>query len=262
MLTRLYKEALDRLIRRTLILAEFDVLKADDKIDLPDEAVNKRIDGIILDRYHNNRALFFEDLKQSGMTFSEFKEQTRNNLVMLVMRNRGLIGNIQVSPAAAKALYLENLDDYKIPARCELGMIVFHGDGVDDKRMRDARITLAELRDGADFAALARERSDGGKAKDGGYKGWLKTNDLREELRDAVKEMKEDEVSGIIKAGDILYILKLYKKQDETVKRFKDVQEQLKRVLMREEHERLMNEWEERLRAKHHITRYPIPPQF
>lgn len=262
-LIQLYKDALDRLIQRTLILAEFDVLKADDKAELPDEAVNKRIDGIILDRYHNDRALFFEDLKQSGMTFAEFTEQTRNDLVMLVMRNQSLTGNISVSPVAVKALYLENLDDYEIPARCELGMIVLQRDGEDDEKViEDARRTLAELRNGVDFAALASERSDGSKAKEGGYRGWLEINDLRKELREAVKEMSTNDISGIIKAGKILYILKLYNKQDVMFTPFEEIHEELERELMKEEYKRLMDAWEKRLRTKHHITRYPVPTQF
>lgn len=54
----------------------------------------------------------------------------------------------------------------------------------------DAQAVIAELDDGADFATLARERSTGPTAPQGGDLGWFSADSMVEPFADAVRQME------------------------------------------------------------------------
>ena len=63
----------------------------------------------------------------------------------------------------------------------------------------EAVLILAHLNQGADFAALAREKSTDSTAADGGYMGKLEPALLRVELRDALQGIRPGQLSQVIK---------------------------------------------------------------
>jgi tetratricopeptide (TPR) repeat protein len=75
--------------------------------------------------------------------------------------------------------------------QAELGIIVV-------RTAAEANQTLADLRAGADFQVLARERSVDSTASDGGRMEGLSPADLRAELRDALKNVKAGQFTGVV----------------------------------------------------------------
>jgi hypothetical protein len=63
----------------------------------------------------------------------------------------------------------------------------------------EAERILKQLRNGADFAVLAREKSTDATAVDGGYLGKIDPASLRPELRDALQGLRPGEISRVIK---------------------------------------------------------------
>ena len=61
----------------------------------------------------------------------------------------------------------------------------------------DAAKALQELRAGADFAALAREKSIDATAVDGGLLGQVDPATLRPELRDALRDLRPGQLSRV-----------------------------------------------------------------
>ena len=78
-----------------------------------------------------------------------------------------------------------------------------------------AEALLAELREGADFAELAKEHSsDSGSAEKGGDLGWFKPEDqLSPALKKAIFELDEGQISTPIKDGGRFYVLKVTEKR-------------------------------------------------
>jgi parvulin-like peptidyl-prolyl isomerase len=264
-LAELYMEALDELIDETLIVNEFERLEEDDKVELPEDAVDSSIQRIISGRYNGSRKDFFEDLKRSGITFAEFKERQRRNIIMMVMRNNQFPGTVSVSPGAVRKLYLDNIDDYSIPAQCEISLIIIKPENEDNERaakLAKARRLLLKIRAGEAFVDVARAASDGSKAVDGGYRGWMELNNLRVELRNAIVEMKPGEVSGLIEAGESFYIIHLKDLRPATVKPLEEVADELAAELRRAEMDRKMDAWVEELKKKHYVKKHPLPAEL
>ena len=72
----------------------------------------------------------------------------------------------------------------------------------------DAARILGQLKNGADFAALAREKSTDPTSVDGGSLGPVDPAMLRPELRDALRELRPGELSRIVKLPSGYAILK------------------------------------------------------
>jgi parvulin-like peptidyl-prolyl isomerase len=68
---------------------------------------------------------------------------------------------------------------------------------------------LDQLRHGADFAALAMEKSIDPTARDGGYLGEIDPATLRPELRDALSGVRQGELTVVVRIPSGFAILKV-----------------------------------------------------
>jgi len=73
----------------------------------------------------------------------------------------------------------------------------------------EAERAVQQLRNGADFAALAKQKSIDPSAATGGYMGRLDPATLRGELRDAIKKIGPGQFSGVVKTSEGYAILKV-----------------------------------------------------
>jgi hypothetical protein len=78
----------------------------------------------------------------------------------------------------------------------------------------DAAIILRELKGGADFTAMAREKSTDATSVDGGRLGQVDPATLRPELRDALQGLRPGELSRIVKLPSGYAILKVLRETD------------------------------------------------
>ena len=75
--------------------------------------------------------------------------------------------------------------------KLQLGIIVV-------PTIADGQKLLAQLKSGANFAVLAKEKSTDATAADGGYMGEVNPDDLRTELRDALRGHAAGDFTGIV----------------------------------------------------------------
>ena len=78
----------------------------------------------------------------------------------------------------------------------------------------EAERILQQLRSGADFATLAKQKSIDPSAATGGYMGRLDPATLRAELRNALKEIGPGQISGVVKSSEGYAVLKVLSPSD------------------------------------------------
>jgi len=88
-----------------------------------------------------------------------------------------------------------------VPRKIDLGIIVM-------PTLDDAKSVVEQLKNGADFSVLAKEKSIDATAVDGGYVGNIVPNTLRLELREAALELKTGEISNILQIPSGFAVLK------------------------------------------------------
>jgi peptidyl-prolyl cis-trans isomerase SurA len=211
---------------------------------------------LINEQFHNDRAAFHQALIDEQITLEDWKEQTRDRLIISILRRQQVTDKVTVPPGPVRALYEARRDKLIVPAGVHLHAIVINQGKTDadrESKHQVAVVVRGKLIAGADFADTAKEFSEGSKATDGGDWGWLEPSSLRAELKDAVDKDETGGISDIIEAGDAYYILWVEKRRDAGVVPFEQVRAELENELKQAEADRLYNEWMLRLRRKHYV---------
>ena len=113
---------------------------------------------------------------------------------------------IEVSDEQVEQYYQEHLDKYSSEEQRRVSHILVEGD--DEAK---AQAILDELKGGADFAALAEEKSDDfGSASEGGSLGWIERDVMDPAFEEAAFALKNvGETTGLVKSDFGYHIIKL-----------------------------------------------------
>jgi peptidyl-prolyl cis-trans isomerase SurA len=250
-LRKTYKEALDALIERQLILDAYQTAGKDAGRKIPEQFIDERIETIINDVFKGDRVAVMTELQKNGMTFEEWRNEVRNQIIVMAMRKSTVEQNIKVSPQAMRERYEKNIEKYRTPEKVKLRMIMLKKGETDDekaKKRAEADDLVVKLKAGDDFAALAKKVSQDSNAENGGEWDWILPGALREDLAKAVASLKVDQVSDVIETPDGFYIIKCEGKTGGTAASFEESQPEIERELRQEQGRILYDAWIGRLK--------------
>ncbi len=110
----------------------------------------------------------------------------------------------------------------------------------------EAKVIIDELKNGADFAELAKKKSTGPSGPNGGDLGWFSPNAMVAPFSEAVQAMQKGDVSKTpVKTEFGYHVIKLEDIRDIKLPDFEAVKPQLKRVIEQEK----MKDYVQSLRA-------------
>jgi hypothetical protein len=192
-------------------------------------------------------------MKQAGFeTEPEFEKALREKgssieLLRTKNRNRELAQQYigaKVMPKSGfdlpdqRKYYKEHKADYAIVAQAKWDQIYlkFSKNGGPDKTRKKAEEIAKRLTAGEDFAAIARESSNGPNASKGGARGWTTRGSLANDaLNVALFEQSLGEIGPVIESKDGIDIIRVVDRQEATYKPFSAVQEDIKAQLKNDE---------------------------
>ncbi|AGQ98854.1 peptidylprolyl isomerase [Vibrio parahaemolyticus] len=136
---------------------------------------------------------------------------------------------IQVTDEDVKKYYDEHLDKYSSEEQRRVAHILVEGD--DEAK---AQAILDELNAGADFAAVAQEKSDDfGSSENGGDLGWIERDVMDPAFEEAAFALKNPgDMSGLVKSDFGYHIIKLEELKDAVAKPFDEVAAEIKQELV------------------------------
>jgi peptidyl-prolyl cis-trans isomerase SurA len=153
-------------------------------------------------------------MEKEGMTFAQFREQIRNEIVMQRLVDHEVDSKIQVSEAeidtymaAEKAAAAERVEMdiaqilVRIPENASPEQIAARKARADE--------VARQLRTGADFAKMAATYSDAPDALSGGAIGWRDPNRLPPVFANELRKMKPGQVTPVVRTSVGFHILKL-----------------------------------------------------
>ena len=97
----------------------------------------------------------------------------------------------------------------------------------------EAKAIIEQLKNGADFAALAKEKSKDPGAADGGDLGYFTKEQMVPEFADVAFKMYPGQLSNPVKTAFGWHIIKLEDKRTKPIPEFEKVREQIEAFLMR-----------------------------
>ncbi|MGI9330403.1 MAG: peptidylprolyl isomerase [Gammaproteobacteria bacterium] len=153
-------------------------------------------------------------LAQEGVDYGSYRENLRNQIVTDQLRQRDVLGRINVSPKEIEE-YMEREQDREFfNEEFELSQILVAtstGSSPEELATAEAKINrlLTRIRDGESFAELAVANSDGQGALEGGSLGWRKGSELPTLFAEVVPGMQAGQVSDPIRSNSGFHLVRL-----------------------------------------------------
>jgi peptidyl-prolyl cis-trans isomerase C len=209
-------------------------LVTDDPLTLKRKFIDGWIDRKLVDIAALNR--HYELDKDFGRMLKYYEEY----LLKKLFAQKVIYSQIKVSDELLKDYYGKHRDKYLKPVQYRIRQIT-----VSDEAQ--ARAILEQLRGGADFAWLAKNKSEDGLAEKGGDRGWI-SEDKLSFLSEAVSALKVGENSDVLSEGDAYYIVKLEAKSDVDYEDFEQIKDVVQKDYIKENYEHLWTDYARELR--------------
>ncbi len=260
--TQLKQQALDTMIVEQLL----DEKVAADKIVVTEEDVIDQIKEMASQQQPPLSLADFKSLIAAyGQSFDEVKQRIRRGLSYQKLVEAQFVGKINVTEDDAKKYYSENKSKFETPEQVRASHILIKTDSADPnadpnqvkaKAKAKAEGLLKQIRDGADFATLAKANSDGPSAPKGGDLGFFSRGQMVPDFEKAAFELKVGQVSDIVQTQFGYHIIKAVDHKDAAVIPFEQAKDDILKTLTQNRQNELAEKFIESLKAQASIV-YP-----
>lgn len=125
--------------------------------------------------------------------------------------------NLKIDDAVMESYYLSHIEDYKTPKQFDLSRLIFD-------TQEKANAAVQQLKEKPDaFAELIKNSMDPVLRSKDGKMGLIKETDLKPEIRNAVSNLKENDIAGPVEMNGFYYVFKINKVVPESYKPFAEV---------------------------------------
>lgn len=212
----LKKQVLERMIRDKAQLQQ----AAQFGIQIDDISLNRMIDAMAK---KNNISLneLRTTLEQEGIDFGDFRNQTRDELIIQELQKRMVADKVNVTPQEVKQFMDSNVQQEQSGTEFHLLHILIatpedaSPEDIQQSQQKAENI-YQQLLQGADFKQLAIRESNGSNALKGGDLGTRKANELPELFLQAIEGLQQGEVSQPVRSASGFHLLKLASSSSNT----------------------------------------------
>ncbi len=227
-------EFLNRLIERKMMLREAQRKRI--KVGLPE--INEHIETFRAGQGKDIR----EILAGMGIDFEKWKADIWENIMIEKLMSREVDRHVSVSAPEVRRYYQANPQEYDRPEQVRARQIVLPTED-------EARTVLEALRNKADFAALAKQKSTAPEAVNGGDLGYFAMGEMPAEFN-VVFGLPRGAVSSVVKSPYGYHIFKLEEKRSAGRRGLEEVSREIHDKLLREKQEKRYQQWLKELRTR------------
>lgn len=256
-LSTLRSTALDSLVDRELVLAEFKRMGAAIKSQWVDDDIN----SIVRESYKGNRDAFVKDLAQSGMTLKKFREMREKMMIVQAMRGRQASEQPPATPKEVEDYYKKNVARWRKGDMIKISTITiakFSGEATatPETQRKLAEEIRSKLARGADFATTAKTYSQDSHAADGGAWDWMGREQMKPSIANVAFNLKTGGLSEVINDEAAYIILTCDAIKYGTPKPMGEVRDEIEKAVSAEKSKEIIDKWMENLRKKAVIKKF------
>jgi parvulin-like peptidyl-prolyl isomerase len=194
---------------------------------------------------------FLRQVELQGTSVDVIRKQFEENLLLQEVRRSEVDSKVSVSEPEIGDRYREHIAEYTEPAKVRLREIVVKFDSTNEvDQGQKARRLLQEIRQGADFAEVARMHSESSSREAGGDLGFFEKGELTEALEKAAFALAPGEVSDVIRMESAFYVLRVEEKVEEKVKPIEEVRSQVADAIFQEKMNTQLERYIQQLRER------------
>ncbi len=228
------EEFLNSLISREMMVHEAQRRRI--KVSLAE--INQRIETF----RHEEGKDVKDVLASEGIDFEKWKNDIWEDMMIEKLLALDVNRHISVSPAEIRQYYQANSQKFERPEQVRARQIVVQSES-------EAKKVLDLLKNHADFATVAREKSTAPEAERGGDLGYFARGEMPADFN-VIFGLKRGEISGIVKSPYGFHIFKLEDRRPAGKKGLNEVSKEIEEKLRRDKQDRKFTQWLKELRSR------------
>jgi peptidyl-prolyl cis-trans isomerase C len=203
---------------------------------------------------------------QQGYDFNNVKQEIGRELGIQKLLKTRSEGKVNVSDTDANSYYTEHAQEFDVPERVKVSHILIApeaGDpNADPNATKAAARTkaeglLAQVKEGKDFAELAKANSACPSSKEGGDLGFIERGKAVPSFEEAAFALEPGQISGVVETEFGYHILKVSERTQARHLPLSEVKDQIVDKLKQDRTRELAIGYIDELKAKATIT-YPV----
>jgi peptidyl-prolyl cis-trans isomerase C len=263
---QLREQAIEQTIRRYLL----DEKVKEANIVITDEEVMSTIENIAASQ---REPLSLEEFKKKmaeyGHSFDQVKEEVREGLARNKFMQEQWAGKTDVTEAEARKYYQDNPKQFETPEQVRASHILIkpvltdpnvdpNADPNDAKAKARAKAEdlLKQLKDGADFAELAKANSNCPSAPKGGDLGFFPRGETTPAFENTAFELEIGQISDVVETEYGYHIIKVTDHKDASKTSFEQAKDDIIQQLTQQKQSEIAEEYLGSLKADANIV-YP-----
>jgi len=249
------KEALDNLINLELLYQEGK--KAG--VEVSDEELNHHFDTL-KNRFPTEES-FNTWMEKTNLSEEVIRYHMRRGMVVKNFTQQKLMESIEVPEKEVKAYYEAHKKAYRQPEEIRASHILIKvdpksEDAVKTEARERAEAVKKRIDNGEDFAALAKELSEGPSREKGGDLGYFKRGQMVKPFEKAAFAMKPGEVSDVVTTRFGFHIIKVIDKKPAGQLAYEEVKSQIELMLKQRKLSTKVDDFLEKKKKEANITIY------
>ncbi len=254
-LASIRKEVLENFISREVLYQESQAKG----IDVADGSVEEKLD--MVKKQFPDEEGFRSMLEEMQLTETTIKPLLRKGLAIQKLIDEEVTDRVEISDKEAKEYYDKNPDLFKQPEKLHASHILIkvEPEGDEGKKVegrKEIERIQKELKDGGDFAELAKKYSQCPSGPEGGDLGFFSRGQMVEAFEKAAFSLNPGEVSDIVETNFGYHLIKAGERQPETKTDYSEVKDKLSDYLKRMKVGEETNGYVEKLKKKAKIERF------
>ena len=254
-LASLKKDILDGLIERELLYQESQ--KAGIKVK--QAAIDEQL-ADIKKRFPSDDQ-FKSALAQMNLTEVEVRTQIERGLAIRELIDQKITRKITITDAQTKAYYDGNPQMFNQPEQVKASHILIKVEpeaAETEKTAARKKIETVQqkVKNGDDFAQLAKDYSEGPSKTRGGDLGYFRRGQMVKPFEDTAFAMQKNEVSDIVETRFGYHLIKVYDKKPAKKLAYADVKEKLTERVKQEEVEKQATQYISQLKKEAKIEKF------
>ena len=220
---------------------------------------SEEFESALTDIKQRNNLISDEQLKslvnQEGRTWDEFSEEIKGQIKIAKLINREIRSFIELNDAEIREYYESHKEQFKaVPISVHIRHILLKVEPGDDEQAIKAHADalVLELRNGADFQAVAQANSEHASAESGGELGTFQEGELAAPYNLAFS-MAAGEISDPVRSDSGFHILYVEEKSGGADSAFENARARIEQQLYHEKSGARYEEWLDGLKQKAYI---------
>ena len=212
------RNILERQVLNKIILDKIQLQMAKQlAIEVDSTSINQTIEDLAKQE-HLTVSEYKQKIQKDGITFADFREHIKTELIISKLQQRELGNEIRISNADIEGYLNSSAGQDNSGVEYNLGHILVvapeHPTPTALKQVElKAKNLVHELKNGKDFKQLAMANSGDMRALDGGDLGWRQLSEIPTIFVKHAHNMQINEIIGPIQSASGFHIIKLYGKR-------------------------------------------------